>query len=74
MIKTCIITADCTQEGDIVFVVDASGSINEENFALMKEFLEEMVIDLDIESGRLQVGAVTFSDTSNLVFQLNRYK
>ena len=45
---------------DVVFVVDASGSIGESNFNKIIDFVRNIVNQLDIDSGRIRVGMVTF--------------
>ena len=59
---------------DVVFLMDSSGSIGEENFNVMLDFLGDVVEDLDIESGRVQMGAATFGDDTQLEFHLDRYR
>lgn len=64
----------CNTAGDIVFVMDASGSIGPSNFNLMKDFVMKMVNELDLEGGQVRVGLQTFSDSEKVIFQLNRYQ
>ena len=45
--------ADCDSEADIFFVLDASGSIGEVNFKLIKQFTIDIVRELPIENGRV---------------------
>ena len=58
---------------DVVFVLDSSGSISEKNFQLVKDYGSDLARSLDIESGRVRVGAMTFSQAPNLEFHLNQY-
>ncbi|XP_074844398.1 collagen alpha-6(VI) chain [Carettochelys insculpta] len=58
---------------DIMFLVDSSGSIGEENFLKMKKFMIEVVNKSDIGVDQVQVGVVQFSGKNKEEFQLNRY-
>ena len=73
MLDSC--SPDCRVPADIVFVVDASGSIGERNFVKARAFLAGVVgrmanaIDTDFQ----RVGMLTFGDGANLVFHLNQF-
>ena len=54
------VLADCTTPLDLCFVLDASGSIGEQNFKKVKDFVGSIVDDLDVESGTHRVAATTF--------------
>ena len=58
---------------DIVFVVDASGSIGVTNFNLTKSFLSRLVGRLNISSGNTRVGLVTYSSGIGSGFNLSDY-
>ena len=58
---------------DVVFLLDASGSVRKDNFQLMLEFVGGVVESLDIDSGRIRVGLITFSDHVYRQFTLNKY-
>uniref|UniRef100_K7GCX1 VWFA domain-containing protein n=1 Tax=Pelodiscus sinensis TaxID=13735 RepID=K7GCX1_PELSI len=78
-IKNEIVQGICTGEAcremraDIMFLVDSSGSIGQDNFSKMKSFMKELVKKSDIGADRVQVGVVQFSGTNQEEFQLNRY-
>uniref|UniRef100_K7GI58 Collagen alpha-6(VI) chain-like n=1 Tax=Pelodiscus sinensis TaxID=13735 RepID=K7GI58_PELSI len=78
-IKNEIVQRICTGEAcremraDIMFLVDSSGSIGQDNFSKMKSFMKELVKKSDIGADRVQVGVVQFSGTNQEEFQLNRY-
>ncbi|KAG6930665.1 collagen, type VI, alpha 6, partial [Chelydra serpentina] len=78
-IKNEIVQGICSGEAckemtaDIMFLVDSSGSIGQENFLKMKTFMRELVKKSDISADRVQVGVVQFSGTTNEEFQLGRY-
>jgi len=66
-------SADCPV--DIIFVVDESGSIGEDNFDEMQTFLSQLVARLDINSGTTRVGLVPFSSNVDTAesFNLNEH-
>jgi len=60
---------------DVIFVLDESSSVKEDNFELIKSFLSQVVGMLDVDSGNTRVGLVPFStqvDTAE-AFNLNAY-
>ncbi|KAK6961160.1 collagen alpha-3(VI) chain-like isoform X4, partial [Biomphalaria glabrata] len=58
---------------DLVFVLDASTSVTEPNFELMKDFVKDFLLDADIDGGNVRVGVVIYSDADYVQFQLNTY-
>ena len=58
---------------DMVFVLDASGSIGPINFESMKQTLEDIVSELNIGPDTTRVAVVVFSSSASLIFNLNRY-
>ncbi|ELT89682.1 hypothetical protein CAPTEDRAFT_104247, partial [Capitella teleta] len=58
---------------DIVFIVDSSGSIQEENFNRMKSFLSGLAGELDIDKGVIRFGVLQFSTDVELEFNMNDY-
>ncbi|KAF3838994.1 hypothetical protein F7725_017711 [Dissostichus mawsoni] len=73
--KKEIITEDCigAKVADIVFIVDESASIGNENFRLMREFLHLIVSSLDVSPKRVRVGIVTYNDVSTPQVFLNSF-
>ncbi|XP_062814082.1 collagen alpha-6(VI) chain isoform X3 [Anolis carolinensis] len=77
-IKDNIVQDICSEEAckemkaDIMFLVDSSGSIGDDNFKKMKTFIKEVVNRSYIGVDQVQVGVVHFSDTSKEVFSLNK--
>ena len=57
---------------DVVFALDASGSMSQAKFTQVKEFVKKIILGLDIGRGS-QVGIETFADTHKLQFHLNEY-
>ena len=58
---------------DVVFIVDSSGSIGQNNFDKVKAWLSALISTLDVDSGSVRVGLVTFSTDVTIRFQLNTY-
>lgn len=58
---------------DIVFVLDASGSIGNSNFERVKGTVESIASSLTIGPDKTRVAVMVFSGLVNLTFNLNRY-
>ena len=58
---------------DVVFLVDTSGSIRQRNFRKIRDFLSELITELDVDSGKINVGMVTFADDVQLIFELDEF-
>ena len=77
---TCFILylAGCVQAGDVVFALDASGSIGKANFQVMTTFVTSVVQSLDIGNRRsptsgTRIGLLTYGDNPKFEFNLNEY-
>ena len=70
----CSSTA-CDVGADVVFAVDASGSIGSNNFQELIYFVIDATNELDIDNPDTgtRVGMVTFADDVDFQFHLNRY-
>ncbi|KAL5006010.1 hypothetical protein ScPMuIL_017168 [Solemya velum] len=64
---------ECTSTGDVVFILDTSGSVGDEYFHSVLNFTYSTVDGLDIDSGHYRVGVITFSGASRNEFFLNSY-
>ncbi|XP_015269479.1 PREDICTED: collagen alpha-3(VI) chain [Gekko japonicus] len=58
---------------DIIFLVDSSWSIGKEHFQLVREFLYDVVKQLDVGGNDFRFGLVQFSGYPHTEFQLNTY-
>jgi len=47
---------------DVIFVLDESQSMKEENFELMKQFVSHLVGRLNVDSGETRVGLVCYAN------------
>jgi len=77
--STCCVRIACSNGADVVFALDASGSIEFDNFQRITQFVGMVVQTLDIDSvanspAISRVGLITFSDNAVLQFHLNRYR
>ena len=55
----------------MVFVMDSSGSVGEDNWKLVLEFVQNVVESLDIGSHSTRVGAITYGNRATPNFYLN---
>ncbi|XP_074996952.1 LOW QUALITY PROTEIN: collagen alpha-6(VI) chain-like [Calonectris borealis] len=60
-------------KADVMFLVDSSASIGNENFLKIKNFVRELVNRTDVSADRVQIGVVQFSHKPKEEFQLNTY-
>ena len=58
---------------DVVFVLDASGSVGSINFERMKDTVENIVSSLTIGEDKTRIAVVVFSDFATLIFNLNSF-
>ena len=56
-----------------MFVLDASTSVTEPNFQLMKDFVADFLFIADIDGGNVRVGVVIYSTDVHVEFQMNTY-
>ena len=59
---------------DLVFVLDSSGSVKEDNWLLVLEFVTTLVDGLEIGPFRTQVGVVTYSNKAKASIYLDSYE
>lgn len=57
----------------MVFAVDASSSVGEENFQMALDFVRDVVASLDVDTGNSRVAALSFSDDVDMRFHLHEY-
>ena len=64
----------CQQdEVDLVFVLDASESVTQENFDILKQFTKDFLSVADIDGGHVRVGLNVYSSTTVVAFHLNTH-
>ncbi|XP_040290157.1 collagen alpha-6(VI) chain-like isoform X1 [Bufo bufo] len=62
-----------TEEADIYFLVDGSGSIYPEDFDDMKHFMTELMSMFQIGADRVRFGVVQYSDSTQVEFTTSQY-
>ena len=58
---------------DITFVLDTSGSISERSFQYVREFIEDIVLEMNIGPNNSRVAVILFSSSARLHFNLNAF-
>ncbi|XP_048190425.1 collagen alpha-6(VI) chain [Perognathus longimembris pacificus] len=56
---------------DVVFVIDSSGSIDHDEYAIMKEFMIGLVKKADVGKNQVRFGALKYADDPEVLFYLN---
>ena len=64
---------DLIENTDITFVADTSGSIGSTNFQYVREFIEDIVLEMNISPNNSRVAVILFDGSAKLHFNLNRY-
>jgi len=59
--------------GDLVFVVDSSGSIRPKNWFIVKQFIMDTIRGLKINADQTRVGVIVYSHYVVGVFHLQQY-
>ena len=57
--------AGCMEPSDVIFALDASGSITSTNFKKVVDFAKNVVLDLPVDA-RMRVGLETFSNNEKV--------
>jgi len=73
-----LLLAACLRGSDIVFALDSSGSIGEQNVEQMTRFLELLINSLNVNANDSdhtvsRIGILTYADTATIHFQLNTF-
>ncbi|CAH1781738.1 unnamed protein product [Owenia fusiformis] len=66
-------SAECPSKRDIVFILDASGSMGSETFDKILTFVKKVTDNFDIESGTQRVGLVAFASEGVIHFELDKF-
>lgn len=59
--------------GDLIFLIDSSGSIYPEDYKKMKDFMKSVISKSVIGQNEVHVGIMQFSTIQQLAFALNNY-
>ena len=67
-----MISTDCPDPADVVFAIDSSGSIGQENYYTVLDFAKTVVSSLNV-GPQTRVGIETFANERELQFNLNSF-
>lgn len=70
-LKVLIFPSACRQGADVVFALDASGSVGEMNFRAEMDFVRELVLGINMIDSR--IGVIKYSDNAENHFFLNDF-
>ena len=63
----------CDKQIDLIFAVDASGSIEESDFQRILNFARDLVGQMEVDTLKARIGFVVYSDTPEVIFHLDTY-
>ncbi|XP_041423473.1 collagen alpha-6(VI) chain-like isoform X1 [Xenopus laevis] len=63
-----------TEEADIYFLIDGSGSIYPEDFEDMKKFMIELISMFQVGANRVRFGVVQYSDVRRIEFTISEHR
>uniref|UniRef100_G1LDU4 Collagen type VI alpha 6 chain n=1 Tax=Ailuropoda melanoleuca TaxID=9646 RepID=G1LDU4_AILME len=55
---------------DVVFVIDSSGSIDHDEYSIMKDFMVDLVKKADVGKNQVRFGALKYADDPEVLFYL----
>nr|XP_033785925.1 collagen alpha-6(VI) chain isoform X2 [Geotrypetes seraphini]XP_033785926.1 collagen alpha-6(VI) chain isoform X2 [Geotrypetes seraphini] len=73
MLRTLELGCVNTEEADIYFLIDGSGSIYPEDFLDMKAFMDEMIKVFQIGANKVRFGVVQYSNRPQIEFTIGEY-
>ncbi|CAC5396123.1 COL6A [Mytilus coruscus] len=76
-IKTLVLSKACEAcwgKTDLVFVLEDSCHVGKQNFQKMLDIVEDLVQEVPVGKGNVQVGVNTFRCTASTEFQVGKYK
>lgn len=59
---------------DLTFIIDGSGSVREQNFGLITNFLREMISDLDIQPDNVHVSVILLATNATVVMSMEDFR
>lgn len=72
-IRLIFFSGKCSSKGDIVILLDKSGSIGKENFEIVKNFVLDFLVHFAIGPSANQISVVSYDDDSKEEFILKQY-
>ena len=71
----CALLTGCETRGiDLIFVLDSSGSVGSSNFQNVRNFVSNLVSQLEIGPDNTQVGLINFDSSYRVEFHLNTHQ
>lgn len=70
----CFIFVACWGKTDLVFVLEDSCHVGKQNFQKMLDIVEDLVQEVPVGKGNVQVGVNTFRCTASTEFEIGKYK
>lgn len=58
---------------DIIFILDESSSISGSNFTRQLHFVQDIIKDFDVDSGKVRIGVIKFSNEVEVPISLGKY-
>ncbi|GFO23771.1 collagen alpha-4(vi) chain [Plakobranchus ocellatus] len=65
--------SSCLQKADLVFVVDSSSSVGQNDFHHLEDFLKDAIVQLPVQRDNVRVGVVQYGNHPSLEFSLDVY-
>nr|WNX29089.1 VWACP-6 [Colubraria reticulata] len=63
----------CSRPADVIFLLDSSKSIGEDEFKKQLSFVQQVVEYFDVSRGNIRVGLILYTDVAVAEFNLARY-
>lgn len=64
----------CGKKGDIIFVLDSSGSVGTSNWKVMLKFVQDVINIFTIGKNDVQVGVDIYANSASTRIRLNSYQ
>ncbi|KAK7505812.1 hypothetical protein BaRGS_00003083 [Batillaria attramentaria] len=71
---SCFLAAACSANSDVVFLLDSSDAVGQDDYQRELDFVKDTVNRLDVGPNRVQVGLATFGSQAQSVFNLNQHQ
>ncbi|KAA0718317.1 Collagen alpha-6(VI) chain [Triplophysa tibetana] len=71
-----VVTEECKLDvvADVAFIIDQSSSIRYRSFHIMRNFLNNVIIGLDVGKGKIKVALILYSDVPRADIYFNTYE
>lgn len=63
----------CFAKVDLIFILDSSTSVGQDNYDKMKSFVKKFLHSANIDGGDVRVGVLSYSTSVTIEFQLNKF-